>query len=76
MNVFRFLGLLLALALTACSSGVPTVADPHNIVVDGQKMTQAAFLEKYCAGKATDATCVAVTKAMSADSTRGAVPRF
>ena len=40
-------------------------------VVDGQPMTQAAFIEKYCAGKADNATCMTVLAAKRQDSTRG-----
>lgn len=60
----------MASILTGCGDDVPKVADPHNIVVDGQPMKQQAFLEKYCAGKKDDETCVAVARAMVADSTK------
>lgn len=56
--------------LTGCGDDVPKVADPHNIVVNGQPMKQQAFLEKYCAGKKDHETCVAVARAMVADSTK------
>jgi len=36
------------LAATTCQRS----KTPHNIVVEGKKMTQAEFLEKYCAGRA------------------------
>lgn len=69
----RFIALIVpALLLAACGDdGVPKVEDPHNIVVDGQSMTQAAFIEKYCAGKADNATCMTVLAAKRQDSTRG-----
>jgi|APEBP8051072661_1049379.scaffolds.fasta_scaffold00625_9 uncharacterized protein YcfL len=69
----RFIALIIpALLLAACGDdGVPKVEDPHNIVVDGQPMTQAAFIEKYCAGKADNATCMTVLAAKRQDSTRG-----
>lgn len=60
-----------ALLLAACGDSVPKVEDPHNIVVDGQPMTQAAFIEKYCAGKSDNATCMTVLAAKRQDSTRG-----
>lgn len=68
----RFIALIIpALLLAACGDDVPKVEDPHNIVVDGQPMTQAAFIEKYCAGKADNATCMTVLAAKRQDSTRG-----
>lgn len=67
--------------LAACSSDdVPKVEDPHNVIVDGQKMTQADFLQKYCVGKELNETCAEVKNAMAIDSTRsktpGVIPRF
>lgn len=59
------------LLLVACGDDVPTVEDPHNIVVEGIAMTQVAFLKKYCAGKADNATCMTVLVAKRQDSTRG-----
>lgn len=69
---------LTAAALTACGDGVPEVSDPHNIVVDGKKLSQVEFLEKYCDGKPENETCQRVRRAMIADSTKGktAPPRF
>ena len=71
-----FLIICAALFLTACNDGVPSVKDPHHVEVDGEKMTQLAFLEKYCIGKTTSETCHKVKHAMIQDSTRGVVPRF
>jgi hypothetical protein len=64
--------------LLACSKGddVPKIDDPHNVVVNGQKMTQRAFLEKYCVAKVDNETCGKVSHAMEQDATHGVVPRF
>lgn len=64
--------------LTACSDGVPKVEDPHNVIVDGQKMKQADFLQKYCIGKELNETCANVKNAMAMDSTKSpsGIPRF
>jgi hypothetical protein len=70
------LALFPSLILAACGNGVPKVSDPHNIVVDGQKMTQANFLQTYCVGKVGNETCDKVKNAMSRDATKGTVPRF
>ncbi len=74
-NIF-IITLISTVLLTACSDGIPKVEDPHNVVVDGQKMTQAAFLQKYCIGKEYNETCGQVQNAMSKDATKGVVPRF
>lgn len=63
----------LACVLAACApeaDPVPQVADPRNIVVDGQAMTAQAFVEKYCADKTGHETCVKVRRAMVADATK------
>lgn len=63
--------------LTACKSdGVPNIENPHNIVVDGQKITQSDFLQKYCVGIRNNKTCEIVQNAMMMDATKGEVPRF
>lgn len=49
---------------------VPQVADPRNIVVDGQPMTAQAFVERYCADKTGHETCVKVRRSMVADATK------
>jgi hypothetical protein len=61
-----------AICLVAgCSSkSIPDVPDPHNIVVDGNKMTQQLFVEKYCADQTDNETCVKVRRAMVGDSTK------
>lgn len=76
MKYRLYAALLGALVLTACGDNVPPVEDPHNIVVDGKKMTQAEFLEKYCAGKGSNETCVNVLQAKQKDSTRGEMPKW
>ena len=56
-------------ALYGCGdAGVPEVADPHHIVVDGKPMTGPEFVAKYCAGQATQKTCDAVRMAVSQDA--------
>lgn len=64
------------LALSACNDNVPTVDDPNNIVVDGKKMKQAEFLDRYCAGKSDNETCMKVLKAKRYASTRGEMPKW
>ena len=61
-----------------CSDPVPSVNNPHNIIINGESMTQQAFLEKYCAGKTQHETCNKVYRAMIADSTHSehGVSRF
>ena len=82
MKNIRIIALLTTVLLTACSKDetpkdeVPKVEDPHNIVIDGQKMTQANFLQKYCVGKVDNETCAIVGNAMGMDATEGEVPRF
>lgn len=68
--------LLPLVLLTACNDGVPKVDDPHHVVVEGQKMTQAEFLQKYCINKVGNETCAKVQNAMSLDATKGEAPRF
>lgn len=71
----RILLALLPLALLgACDDGVPQVDDPSRIVVNGEPMTGADFMKKYCADKPAHATCVKVSKATIASSTRGKMP--
>ena len=70
MNRPRWAAVAAALVMTGCSDGVPKVADPHNIVVDGKPMTQRQFLDAYCAGKKNSETCLVVAKAMIGDGTR------
>lgn len=61
--------------LAACGEKVPTVQDPHNIVIDGKKMTQAEFLKNYCLGKDRNETCLTVLQAKKEDSTRREMPK-
>ena len=67
---------IVAFWLAGCGDdGVPPVADPHAIVVDGKSMKQGEFLSKYCVGKEGNATCAAVSKAASEDSLRRGLPK-
>ena len=61
--VIRPIWLLPAIAVLACEREVPHVDDPHNIVVNGEEMSQAAFLNKYCTEKIEDPTCSKVLDA-------------
>jgi hypothetical protein len=70
-----FLACLLPLALlTACSDGVPQVDDPYKIVVNGEPMTGTEFMKKYCSDKPAHETCMKVSRATIASSTRGKMP--
>ena len=61
--MIRALWLLPALVVAACGQEVPHVDDPHNIVVNGEEMSQADFLDKYCIGKESHPTCSKVVDA-------------
>ena len=56
--------------ISGCGDSVPSVSDPHNIVLDGTSITQQDFLSKYCTGKGTNETCNKVAQAMAADSSK------
>jgi hypothetical protein len=71
----RLFLLALVASMAGCDDGVPAVADPHHIVVDGKPMTQAEFLNAYCSNAPTNPTCIAVSKALRADATKGAQPK-
>jgi hypothetical protein len=76
MNYFKFAIFAAVFTLTACSQGdVPSVEDPHNIVMDGKKITQQEFLQKYCVSNPANETCAKVRNAMSLDSTKGQMPK-
>ncbi|MEY3201040.1 MAG: hypothetical protein RIR70_590 [Pseudomonadota bacterium] len=62
-------------SLTACDDGVPEVEDPQNIVINGQKMSSVAFLEKYCIGKTNNETCAKVSYYARKNATRGPMPK-
>lgn len=70
----------IATALNGCGNDVPSVPDPvpEKISVGDQVLTQQLFLEKYCAGKTSHETCIKVSRALVARSTRSStgVPRF
>ena len=69
--------LMLLTLLTACNEGIPSIDDPHNIIVDGQKMKQDEFLEKFCVAKLNNETCLKVQAAYSQDMAKPTtVPRF
>lgn len=68
--------LMSAFVLAACGDNVPEVKDPHNITVDGKKITQAEFLQRYCTGKRDNQTCLNVLQASKKDSTRGEMPKW
>jgi len=76
MNKILFLLPLIIGLLSACTDDVPTVDDPHNIVINGEKMKQTDFIKKYCIDKPTNGTCLKVEHAISQDATKGEVPRF
>lgn len=61
--MIRALWLLPAVIACACDNGVPQVDDPNNIVINGEKMSAPAFLEKYCIGKEADSSCSKVLEA-------------
>jgi hypothetical protein len=73
--------LLVAGLLAGCntkvdSDGVPRVDDPHHPVdADGKPMKGLDFVQKYCLGKGTNATCDAVHIAVSQDSSKGGLPK-
>ncbi|WP_333878393.1 hypothetical protein [Methylobacter sp.] len=81
MKNICIIALFTTVLLTACSKDetpkdeVPKVEDPHNIVIDGQKMTQANFLQKYCVGKVNNENCAIVGNAMGMDATKGEVQK-
>lgn len=66
---------LISTLLSACSDGVPRVADPHLPIVDGETMTPGMFLERYCEGKIDSATCEKVRKARSLDAAKPSLPK-
>jgi hypothetical protein len=72
----------LLILLTACKTEevpkdeVPTVDNPHNIIVDGKNITQANFLQKYCINKEENENCIKVQSAMALDAVEGNSPRF
>jgi len=76
MKSASLLVFVLAFGAGASYGAAPSV-DPHHPVVDGKPMTQAEYLKKYCAGpeSAKDSTCVAVSKALNADATKGKLPK-
>jgi hypothetical protein len=55
--MIRPIWLLPAIAALTCEREVPHVDDPNNLVVNGEKMSPAAFLSKYCTEKTEHPTC-------------------
>ena len=76
MNKILFLVPAIIGLLSACTDDVPTVDDPHNIVINGEKIKQTDFIKKYCIDKPTNGTCLKVEHAISQDATKGEAPRF
>lgn len=74
---FGLVVLVAAVLLSACGNdGVPYVEDPHHPVdADGKPIKGSDFLMKYCAGKSHNETCAKVATAVSADSTKGKMPK-
>lgn len=71
--------ILCGILLSACTdNSVPHVDDPDNVVVNGEPMTQRAFIEKYCIGKPQNETCLKVQHASALASVRSknGIPRF
>jgi hypothetical protein len=70
---------VLGTCLSACEfDSVPNIQDPNNVVVNGEPMTQRAFIEKYCVGKPLNETCIKVQRAGSISNlkSKNGVPRF
>ena len=61
--MIKAIWLLPGVFVLACGQEVPRVDDPHNIVVNGEEMSQADFLDKYCIGKENNPTCSKVLQA-------------
>jgi len=82
MKLHLFVIAITALMLSACGDGdgVPKVEDPHQIVIDGKKITQATFLKTYCStnkvSSSNNETCLKVLQAARYDSTRGEMPKW
>lgn len=70
---------LFGIFLSACvDKSVPDVEDPNNVVINGESMTQRAFIEKYCIGKPKNETCLKVQHAgaIANIKSENGVPRF
>jgi len=76
MKLHFLIAVFTALFLSACGSNVPEVDDPDNIVIDGEKLTKAQFLERFCAGKSDNETCMKILQANRKSSTRGEMPKW
>ena len=68
--------LFLLAACNAYATDVPVVKDPHHPTdAHGKPIKGIDFVRKYCAGKDLDETCLRVKQAVSADSSRGKMPK-
>ncbi len=71
-----YLFVLLVGFLTGCADGVPHVEDPSKpIDANGNPIKGTDFLQQYCQGKPTNEDCVKVQRAVSANSTKGGLPK-
>lgn len=71
-----FFVLTVAALLSACSDGVPKVADPnHPLDADGKPISGIEFMKKYCTGKPANEDCAKVSKAVSINSGKGGLPK-
>ena len=61
--MIRAIWLFPAMVVFACDREVPNVGDPNNIIVNGEKMSQTDFLNKYCIEKEDDPICSEVLDA-------------
>jgi len=76
-NKNTLLIIILITLLAACKSEVPEVphVNPHNIVINDIKITQAAFLEEFCINVTGNEDCEKVRLAMAQDATKGTLPK-
>jgi hypothetical protein len=82
MNKSIYFGLLVTpILLAACGKttdwdGVPRVDDPHHATdANGNPIKGADFIQKYCSGKSTNATCATVLLAVKQDGVKGTLPK-
>ena len=76
MKTNAFVVLLLLAVCNAYATDVPVVKDPHHPTdADGKPIKGIDFVRRYCEGKELDETCLGVRQAVSADSSRGKMPK-
>ena len=79
MKNFKIALIVVGLFVSTYSNAeIPSVENPHNIIVDGRKITQLEFLQRYCSStkmKESNETCDKVRHAMSSDSRHGQIPK-